>query len=105
VIIIGKNGKSAVNLDNISAVYIGANNVSVKCSFGQNSSISGCELGLYETEINACSAIRMMAECSGKPFYQMPTDEQVNTWRKTHSDIQEHDRGKDGAKPKRRGGS
>lgn len=73
--IVSKNRKTIVNAEHITAVFTGSDNCSIKVDF-QNG--KGCQLGRYDSENAAQTAIEMLAENISKAgVYYMPANDAV----------------------------
>lgn len=73
--IVSKNRKTIVSAEQMTAVYMGSDNCSIKVDF-QNG--KGCQLGRYDSENAAQTAMEMIAENIGKAdVYFMPDDDSV----------------------------
>lgn len=72
--IVSKDGKLIINLDQVTAMYIGSDGCSIKCDYKNN----GCQLGRYNSVQEAKKAIEIIAESIGKvDVCRMPNDNAV----------------------------
>lgn len=76
MMIVSKDGKSAVNMEHVSAVFIGRDGCSLKAAYAHG---GGCQLGEYQTDREAREALMMLTEAKrrGASVFCMPDDEAV----------------------------
>lgn len=76
MLIVNKGKTSIVNMSQVTVVYLGADNCTVKADY-QNG--NGCQLGRYNSEEAARTAIEIIASSVGKSeICFMPDDNSVN---------------------------
>ena len=98
--ILGKDQRSIINMEQITVVYIGSDNCTVKADY-QNG--KGCQLGRYNSEEETKIAMNIIAENVGKTeMCKMPTDEDVRARSNLREQKNHHINGK---KTKGHGGS
>lgn len=98
--IVNKNKSSIVNMSQITVMYLGADNCTVKADY-QNG--NGCQLGRYNSEAAARMAMEIVANSMGKTeVCFMPEDSAVNAKINLVEQKQHHISGK---KTKGHGGS
>ena len=98
--IVSKDRNSIINTGQITALFIGADNCTIKADY-QNG--KGCQLGHYTSEAAARIAIGMIANSIGKTeVCFMPDDDSVNAKINLEKQKQHHISGK---KTKGHGGS
>lgn len=74
--IVNKNKTSIVNMSQITVMYLGADNCTIKADY-QNG--NGCQLGRYNSEAAARMAMEIVASSVGKTeVCFMPSDSAVN---------------------------
>lgn len=74
--IVNKGKTSIVNMSQVTVVYLGADNCTVKADY-QNG--NGCQLGRYNSEAAARTAIEIIARSMGKSeICFMPDDNSIN---------------------------
>ena len=74
--IVNKGKTSIVNMSQVTVVYLGADNCTVKADY-QNG--NGCQLGRYNSEAAARKAIEIIASGVGKSeICFMPDDNSIN---------------------------
>lgn len=72
--IVSKDKRSIINLEQVTAIYIGSDGCSIKCDYKNN----GCQLGRYNSDKEAKKAIEIIAERIGKAdICTMPDDNAV----------------------------
>lgn len=98
--IVSKNRNSIINTAQVTSIYVGADNCTIKADY-QNG--SGCQLGRYSSETAAYAAIELIAENLNKcDVCFMPKDNSVDA--KLNNGIyKQHNI--DGKKTKGHGGS
>ena len=73
--ILSKDNRSIINMEQITVVYIGSDNCTIKADY-QNG--KGCQLGRYNSEEETKIAMSIISESVGKTeICVMPTDEAV----------------------------
>lgn len=98
--IVSKDRNSIVNMSQITVVYLGADNCTIKADY-QNG--KGCQLGRYNSEVEARTAIDIVAGSMGKmEVCFMPEDSVVNAKMNVGESKPHHINGK---KTKGHGGS
>ncbi len=98
--IVSKDKNSIVNAEQITAIFVGADNCSVKADFQNGKS---CQLGRYNSEAAAKTALEMVAYAVGKSEVRfMPDDDTVKAKINLEEQKQQHISGK---KTKGHGGS
>lgn len=98
--ILSKDQRSIINMEQITVVYIGSDNCTVKADY-QNG--KGCQLGRYNSEEETKIAMNIIAENVGKiEMCEMPTDEAVRARSNLREQKNHHISGK---KTKGHGGS
>ncbi len=74
--VVNKGKTSIVNMSQVTVVYLGADNCTVKADY-QNG--NGCQLGRYNSEAAARTAIEIIASNIGKSeICFMPDDNSIN---------------------------
>lgn len=74
--LVSKDKNSIVNMSQITVVYLGADNCTIKADY-QNG--KGCQLGRYDSEKEAKTAMEIVANSIGKTeVCFMPVDDTVN---------------------------
>lgn len=74
--VVNKGKTSIVNMSQVTVVYLGADNCTVKADY-QNG--NGCQLGRYNSEAAARTAIEIIASSIGKSeICFMPDDNSIN---------------------------
>lgn len=61
--IINKNKTQIVNLEQVTAVYIGADECSIKADFSTG---KGCQIAKYDSQTAAVAALEMLGKAIGK---------------------------------------
>ena len=98
--IVSKDKNSIVNMSQITVVYLGADNCTIKADY-QNG--KGCQLGRYNSEAAAKMAMEIVANNMGKmEVCFMPEDSAINAKLNLGEQKQHHINGK---KTKGHGGS
>ena len=98
--IVSKDKNSIVNMSQITVVYLGADNCTIKADY-QNG--KGCQLGRYNSEAAAKMAMEIVANNMGKmEVCFMPEDSAINAKLNLGEQKQHHISGK---KTKGHGGS
>lgn len=73
--ILNKNRTQIVNLDHVTAMYVGADETSIKVDFVTG---KGCQVGKYASEKHAQKALEMLTLNIGrKEAFRMPGDEEI----------------------------
>lgn len=74
--IVSKDKNSIINTEQITAIFVGADNCTVKADY-QNG--KGCQLGRYNSEAAAHMAVEIVANSIGKTeVCFMPDDNSIN---------------------------
>lgn len=98
--ILSKDNRSIINMEQITVVYIGSDNCTIKADY-QNG--KGCQLGRYNSEEETKIAMSIIFESVGKTeICVMPTDEAVRAKSNLREQKNHHISGK---KTKGHGGS
>ena len=98
--IVSKDRNSIVNVEQITAVFVGADNCTIKADY-QNG--KGCQLGRYNSEAAARTALGIVADAIEKTeVCFMPDDNSINAKINLEEQRQHHISGK---KKKGHGGS
>lgn len=73
--ILNKSRTQIVNLDHVTAMYVGADETSIKVDFVTG---KGCQIGKYASEKHAQKALEMLTLNIGrKEAFRMPADEEI----------------------------
>lgn len=97
--IVSKDKKSIINLEQVTAMYIGSDGCSIKCDYKNN----GCQLGRYNSDKEAKKAIEIISESIGKvDVCVMPDDSAIKAKMNLEEQKYHHITGK---KTKGHGGS
>lgn len=72
--LINKNKDSIVNLDKITNIFIGADNLTLKANFLDK---TGCQLAKYNSREETFIALEMLFENFNKNIYKVPSENEI----------------------------
>ena len=99
--IVNKTKTQIVNLEQVTAVYIGADECSIKVDFSTG---KGCQIAKYDSTMAAVTALEMLGKAIGKAeAFFFPSDEYIRGKIQENSEQKQHHIA--GKKTKGHGGS
>lgn len=76
MLVVSKDFRIVINMENITDIYIGADDVSIKADFSNG---KGCQISRYPSKEMALEAMRLLTKSAdiGKSIFCMPQDKEV----------------------------